>query len=288
MKSIVAIAVVCFVVSSLSNSAYAQDSVADAWKTRAVFTANLSQAHFDNWSKGGESNLAFQTGISVHANMSKEMYKWKNSLKTKYGITKIGDEDTKKSADELKLESTFTYLVDGTLNPFAGVEWSTQFTKGYEYLDTEPPTRIAVSNFMDPGYFVENLGVNWTPDENTSLRLSFSARQVVSSEFTKYTDDPETPDEVETLLTQFGFRLAGDWEYSVHENINYSTSFALFNDFREIEETIAQWENVVEMKVTDLLNANVNFDLYYDPQVSSRRQIREVLSIGLSYTIGQK
>lgn len=282
--------VLCFAVLAgivSTGSVQAQDSATSNWKTRAVFSANLSQAHFDNWSKGGESNVAFQAGVGIHANMTEEDFKWKNALKTKYGVTKVGEEDTKKSADEIKLESIFTYLLDGTINPFAGLEWSTQFTTGYEYLDTEPPTRLAVSNFMDPGYFIQNVGANWTPNEELSVRLSLSARQVVASEFTKYTDDPET-EEIETTLTQFGFRLAADWEHNFHENIAYTSSFAMFNDFRELEESIVQWENVLVLSVTELLNANVNFDVYYDPQVSTRRQIREVLSIGLSYTIGQK
>ena len=45
------------------------------------------------------------------------------------------------------------------------------------------------------------------------------------------------------------------------------------------------WDNVVTAKITEYVNVNFNFQIFYDHIISSQRQIMQSLAIGISYSI---
>ena len=77
----------------------AQDTTAidTIWKKEAVGSFSFSQAHFDNWSTGGENTFAHQFDLGGKLIHNNEKYTWTNTGKIAFGNSKIGDAETKKN-----------------------------------------------------------------------------------------------------------------------------------------------------------------------------------------------
>ena len=73
---------------------------------------NLTQTSFDNWAQGGENSYAWQLNLNFKFVNDQEKTNWSNSGKFAYGATKTGDQDSRKSIDEIKLESVLTYKMN--------------------------------------------------------------------------------------------------------------------------------------------------------------------------------
>lgn len=98
------------VVFVLTTSMFSQDAETEApkygWTKKAVGNINFTQSSFDNWSQGGENSWAWLLGFNAKAVNDQEKTNWATTLKLEYGNSKIGDTDSKKSADEIFLESS--------------------------------------------------------------------------------------------------------------------------------------------------------------------------------------
>jgi hypothetical protein len=109
-------------------------------------------------------------------------------------------------------------------------------------------------------------------------------REVLTSQFTQYADDPETA-EIEKTRIQGGIESVSalGWEFA--ENMVLTSRLELFAPFEELDRIIVRSDNIIAMKVNKYVTANFNLVLINDVNVSARTQIKETLSIGLSYTI---
>lgn len=80
---------------------------------------NLTQNSFDNWTQGGENSFAWQLNFKFINDQQKT--NWSNSAKSAHCSTKTGDQESRKSIDEIKLESVFTYKLALYVNPYVAV-----------------------------------------------------------------------------------------------------------------------------------------------------------------------
>ncbi|MCK5078211.1 MAG: DUF3078 domain-containing protein, partial [Calditrichia bacterium] len=85
-----------------------------------------------------------------------EKYNWSNAGKISYGKTKVSGADARKSADEIRLESVFTFKMGAYVNPYVALTGETQLTNAYKFSDS---SKVEISNFLDPGYFTESIGL---------------------------------------------------------------------------------------------------------------------------------
>jgi len=129
---------------------------------------NFTQNTFDNWQQGGENAWAWQLNINGKFVKVQEKYEWANTLKIAYGKTKVGDAGSKKSTDEIRFESVYTYKMGIYVNPLISASGVTQFTTGYEYTDQGA---VKISEFLDPGYFTQTLGIGYAPVPHIKTRL---------------------------------------------------------------------------------------------------------------------
>ncbi|MFC1717764.1 DUF3078 domain-containing protein [Candidatus Poribacteria bacterium] len=251
------------------------------WQKELVGNLNLTQTQFDNWTQGGEDAFAWQLNINSKALRDEEQYKWDNSGKVSYGQTKLADFESRKSVDEVRLESVFTYLLGVYVNPYVAASAETQFTKGYDY--GEDP-KIAVSTFLDPGYFSQSAGVGYEPVKEFKTRLGFALHETVTSDFPKpYADDPDTA-EVEKTKVEPGLESVTDFSKSLIGNILMTSKLELFYDFGAIDETDVRWDNIFSAKISKYIDVNFNVKLLYDRDSSVKRQLKQALAVGLTYT----
>jgi len=262
-------------------SAIAQDKKEEkkpeyGWKNEAVGVLNFTQNQFDNWAKGGENAWSWQMDINAKFVNDQEKYNWATSGKLSYGKTKVGDAGAKKAADEIKLESVYTYKMGSFANPYIAATGMTQFTDGYAYTDT---SKMVISSFMDPGYFTQSLGLGIDVNKNVKTRIGAALKETVTDKFSdSYADG-------ESMRLEYGAESVTDAKLQVSENILYTSKLALFSNLIGLDEIDVDWDNVFSAKVSDYITVSFNFKLFYDKDVSAKRQLKETLAVGISYTL---
>ena len=269
------------------------DEPATGWKKELVGSLNLTQASFDNWAQGGENTLGWQLGLNglfVHTNPQHE---WSNGVKLAYGMTKLGDDDAVKSVDEIKLESVLTYKAGFFVDPYVAATAETQFSKGYEYaevLDTVGTVvrivdvKTGISNFMDPAYFTQSAGVQRQYGDVLKTRLGVAIKETVADEYAeRYSDDVET-DEIETTRVEVGAESVTDLNLQLSDKVLFASKLELFSNLEATNEIDVKWDNLLTAKIHEYLNVNLNVKVFYDRDISTSRQIKESLALGLTYS----
>jgi len=270
----------------LGSNLFAQDTEEKkpeyGWKKEIVGNLNFTQNKFDNWSKGGEDSWSWQLDINAKFENDQETYNWSNTGKFSYGQAQIGDADARKAADELKLESVYTYKMGLYINPFVSFSAKTQITEGYKYTDTG---KIPVSNLLKPGYFTQSVGVGYKPNEIIKTRLGAALKETIADKKYPYADDPETTDEIETTKVEYGAESVTDLEYKVSDNILFKSKLELFSNLEGLNQIDVDWDNLITAKVSEYINVSFNLNLFYDRDISKSRQLKQTLAVGLSYSL---
>lgn len=265
------------------NSAQSQEEKPPiGWQKSMVGNLNLTQTSFDNWTQGGENSFAWQININVNFINNQEAFTWTNAGKFTYGSLKTGDQDFRKSIDEIKLESVYTRKMNLFINPFVAATGETQMTGGYNY-GTTPETQI--SAFMDPAYFRESVGVGYSPNEIIKTRLGAALKQTITSDYPiPYADDPETVDTIEKTKNEIGAESVTDINWKIKENSLFTSKLELFSNIKGFDEIDVNWDNVLSTKVSKYVAFNFNFKLVYDKDISKKRQIKQSIALGLTYS----
>jgi hypothetical protein len=252
------------------------------WDNKFIGTLNLSQTSVNNWPAGGDNSWNWLLNFNGSFIDKQEAFDWANTLRIQYGRTKIGSEEMRKTDDEFFFESTFTYKVWNKINPYAAITAQTQFTEGYDY-NTDP--KIKISNFLDPGFFRQGIGLDYKPEENFKTRLGLAFKQTVADEFAAiWSDDPDTPDEIETLRSEVGLESVTDFTINVSELIVYVTKLQLFSNLNRVDEIDVNWDNLFSAKVAEYLSVTLSVVLVYDKDISLQRQLKQTLAVGLTYS----
>ena len=253
------------------------------WQKEMVGGLNLTQTSFDNWAAGGENQLAWQVNLNFNFVNDQEKTNWSNSGKLTYGNTKTGGEQARKSIDEIKLESVFSYKMSKLLNPFIAVTGETQFAPGYDYTTD---SKIQISKFMDPAYLRESAGMGYNPNEIVKTRLGISFKQTITSDYPIPQANPVgTPaSETEKVKSEVGAESVTDINWKVSDNSLFTSKLELFSAFKTVQEIDVNWDNILTTKISKYLNVNFNFKLFYDRDISKKRQIKQAIALGLTYS----
>lgn len=252
------------------------------WNLASATGLNLSQVAYENWASGGQNSLAWGLWFNGGAVHRAERTRWANSLKLAYGQTKLQGQTQRKTDDEIYFETLLIYLVGSTVNPYASATLRTQFAPGFEYPDEF--TQKQISAFFDPAYLTQSVGVGYSPSSLLTIRAGVGAREVITGNFNKYADDPETP-EIEKTRVQGGLEGIADFRWPFAENMVFLSRLETFFAFNDFAHGYARWDNTIAMKVNALVTANINVQLISDPLIQARTQLKEAVSVGLSYTL---
>ena len=239
------------------------------WRNKFIGTVNLAQTSLSNWTKGGDNAWSWQANINGEFTKKEEHYNWTNTIQFLYGKSKIGSDDPKKSDDQIFLESVYTHQLGNSLNPYVGVSLMTQFSIGYDY-SAKPP--VAVSGFLDPGYFREGIGAEYKPGKQFNTRIGFAMRQTVADVYADiYSDDPLTESR-EKISNKMGAEWVSNFNANLSEMIVFVTKVELFSELIRIDQTVVRWDNLISSKIAKYISVNFSFKLYYEPRVSKMRQ----------------
>ncbi len=276
-----------FLIISIGITVWAQDGGEKkekkeklGWNNNVVGSLNLTQTNFDNWSQGGENSVSWQFNFNAKFEKNEKQYNWNNSAKISYGKLKVGSQSYRKSVDEIRLETVYTYKLDMYVNPYASATGETQFSKGYIY---SVGGDSAISDFMDPGYFTQSVGLGYSSDDMFKTRLGAALRETVTKKYNQYSNDPDTP-KIEKTKVEVGIESVTDFSFKLSKNLLFTTNLRLFSNLVQFKQMVVRWDNVVTASVAKYVDVNFNYQIFYDRTVSPKRQIKEALALGLTYT----
>jgi hypothetical protein len=245
---------------------------------------SLTQVSYKNWSKGGENSLAYTLSLDGKSTLTDGAVLWENQYRFAFGQARLGDKALRKTDDVIDLASVFTYVITEHVNPYASATFKTQFATGYQYDAND--VGIPVSAFLDPGYFTQSVGLRYQPIAEIRTRLGVGLREVITDKYSgfNYADDPETG-EIEKTSVNGGLESVTDIEWVVMENVLLTSQLAVFGPFSDMEHPVVNNKNKLTGKVNSYITAMFEFELVYDDVVSPQAQLREGISLGLSYTL---
>jgi hypothetical protein len=261
-----------------------KDELKIGWNKRAVGTLNFTQASFDNWTAGGENSWSWLFNLSGSFINKQEKGTWKNLYKIEYGQSKVGDVESKKTADEIFAESEYTRNLSRILGFYAAVNGRTQMGSGYDY-GVDP--KMEISQFFNPAYFRESIGLKYTPSAIFDSRAGLGLKQTMTSDeifALIYTDKTDT-EELEKLRSEIGLESVSNLNLKLRENILFKSILDVFSNLKSAEEIDVRWDNLISAEVTKYIAVSFNFQLYYDKDLSLKRQLKQYLAVGLTYTL---
>jgi hypothetical protein len=273
--SVIALAVLC----SVESTAQSPDTT---WKHTLVAGISATQVTFTDWSQGGENALAWALRLEGKSEMIVPLWTWTNNYKFGFGQAKLGDKAIRKTDDKIDLESVLAYKTGWPVNPYAAATLKTQFTTGYTYDATD--RRTAVSSFFDPAYLVQSAGFEYKPALWIKTRLGAALREVITSVYTQYADDPSTP-AVEKTKTEGGLESVTDIELSLDDNILFTSHIELFDPVKHMDRVVVRSDNMLTAKVSKYIVVSLNLVLINDVQVTPRTQFKQTLALGINYSI---
>lgn len=264
------------------------------WTNTMLSQLNFSQTSLTNWAAGGNSSIALGGYIDAKANYEKNSVIFQNRFQIGYGFVKMFGDILKKTDDRLAFDSKFGYKATEKLYFSAAFGIKTQMAKGYKY--TTKDTTL-VSQFTSPLNSTLALGLDYKPLPWLSMTFAPLTGGIVVVSLPELRENyGNKPDE--KVRMEFGAQLKIKLDKEVFENVKVDTELVLFSDYLNKPQNIhVLWDLSISMQVNKFMSANIRTNLIYDDNIkiadkygnkASRVQFREILSIGLSYTISNK
>ena len=164
------------------------------------------------------------------------------------------------------------------LYPYAAAHIVTQVSPGYEYT----PERVQVSGFMDPGYITESFGVDFKPPVDFfKSRLGAAMRQTVTDDYTALYSGIDA----DKIRNEAGIEWVSDFNFKITENIILKSTIDLFANMTTFDAVDISTDTTLIASVNEWLNFNINVVLKYDKDISTRSQLKQSLSAGLTFKI---
>lgn len=267
-------------------AALGQDAATDTsrtWSRSLSGRLSFAQTGFQNWSEGGISSFAMSGGIHAEAGRTGARWTHHHDARISFGIVKQDSLGVRKAEDLIHIAATFTYADDGffgRFHPTLAVQVRTQFANGFTYKGDSPER---VSTFLAPATFTQAAGFSFAPISDLTQRIGLGAKETVvatASLRDRFGVDPERAMRIEA-----GLEAVTHYDGEIFRNVHLKSRLSLFASFNKPKNPDALWEVFVTMKVNRWLQVNFEYHAKYDTDITRALQMREVLSVGLSFSV---
>ena len=257
------------------------DSTLNKWKPSLITSVNMSQVAFSNWVKGGESSYSYVFNMDWVMKYKAPDWSFQNQFKGSLGHSKTGSEESNITANNMFNETVlkgFGYI----FKPYISNIIRTPITNGYDY---KKDPKVQIVSFFDPGYVTQSLGLAYKKSDIFQSRLGLAFEESFAKKFaSRYTDDSNTPNDVETFKFETGIESITDLKYEVFENVLYKGKLRLFSGFDRLDIWDVAMDNSLTAKVNSWLNVNVTYLIIHKVSESLRTQTQEAIQVGVVYS----
>ncbi len=278
--------------------AWAQDeaeqvSPDEAWNTSLTAKLAGSQAAYSNWQEGGLNTLSVTSTVDGKFVRGGEHWIQTYELRFAFGLVQQDTLAVRKSDDLIRLGAGLQYRGDGllqTFRPTISAVLRTQFADGFNY-DEDPfddgvdrSSPVNTSSFFSPAVLTQSLGMTYEPAPWISTRLGVAGKETIVNDpglRVLYDVDPGS-----SFRAEAGVESETSVDRELFTNVRYQSRLNLFQAFTQGREPLdVLWENVITMKVNSWLNVGLEYVMLYDANRSDAVQIKEVLSVGVSFAL---
>ncbi|TAL67304.1 MAG: DUF3078 domain-containing protein [Bacteroidetes bacterium] len=272
----------CVYAQTETTTAPTDTTVKSNWTPVGTVGLNASQIAFSDWSQGGDNSVAWSFLGNFGFKYESNPWLLSNSLKLAYGMTKLGQTDFRSTDNEIYLETVLSHKIGWVVDPYISNTIRTVITDGYDYKVTP---EVQTAAFFDPGYVTQSLGFTFNKEKFLSTRLGVAFQEVFTNKMTQYTDDADTPNEIESFKFETGIESVSESEYSIEDNVLYQGKLRLFTRFKHLDTWDVRWDNIITAKVSKYFNVNLMVQVVYEKQQSLRTQVKEALQLGVTFSI---
>lgn len=262
------------------GSARTDSTAASPWKLGWIGTLNGSQATYRNWSQGGVNTVAVTGGTRFTAKYTLDRFVLDHNTSLKYGRARLNGNVGRKTDDEIRIRNQASRKFNNPHFSLIGqLNFDTQFYEGYDRSYSN-----IISKFMAPAYITETIGLAYAPDRTMQVNAGLSLKQTIVS------DTLLSPryglKNGSTFRNEGGISLGVRVTKQVMTNVSYSGSADTFtNLLRPVSSTVFKMNNDIVGKINSYLTTNFQYAVIFDDNVTKKLQVKQVLSVGFSYTI---
>lgn len=242
-----------------------------------------------NWDRGGESNYAVHSNITLVANYNnKQKVRWDNKIELKLGFqTSRGDtlRHLKPSMDEVRYTSSLGLQATKRWYYTLALVGYTQTMRGYKNNDDR-----VYSDFLSPLNVTLSLGmdyrINWLKGRLTGgihlAPLAYNYRYVDRESLVKRFGIEEGKHHID----DYGSEMKIDMVWKISEAIRWKSRLYGYTSYKRV---LGEWENTITFQLTKYLTS----DFYIYPRFDDSRarddhhgyfMFKEYLSLGLAYS----
>ena len=201
------------------------------WKYRTEASFVLNQASLSNWVKGGESSISTALDITEYSDYDNKKLKLSsnNFARIKFGYLETGQDGIRKNIDLLETNSKLNHKAFGKFDFSAILLFKTQIANGRNYFKNAEgqDTSNVVSKFMNPAVLTIGFGLDYKPNNTTSINFSpFSYKGTFVTDPAYYNNKYDS-----TRIDQTQYGIAKN-KKSLNEP---GVSFMITNEFKPIE-----------------------------------------------------
>lgn len=285
-------------IAAVASPAWAQDdeeplTEAEGWRSTLIGQLAFNQAAYSNWQEGGLDALAFTASTTGQFARLLGAFKQTHDARLAFGVVKQDTLQLRKAVDVIRYGFQLQYTGTGDFQPTFATDIRTQFTSGFDY-DPDPenyPTlvdriapgeRLKVSDFFAPAIWTQSLGITYDPDQWYKARLGFATKETIVLIERLRPVYGNALDE--TVRVQAGLEFLAEVQKELFSNVFLTSRLSVFEAFNQFNEAAPDivFENVLQLKVNDWLNTNIEFVALYDKDTIDEIQLKEVLSIGVA------
>jgi len=276
--------------------AFAQEEAAVdstlGWTYPSMISITASQVSFSNWSAGGENSYSINGLAALNADYKAKNAIWENDLIFGYGVMKQGDNELRKTDDNIEFASKYGYKASKSWYYSGLVHFKSQFAEGFKY---DADTKTKLSEFMSPGYLNLSVGMTYKPSKVFSLFIGpISGRTTFVMNDSLSTAGAFGVKPGENIRNEFGGTFRAEVNKDIMKNVNMTTKLELFSNYTEKPQNIdMDWQFLLTLKVNKWLSANISLHLIYDDDIKTtndlgmeegaKLQFKEVFGVGLNY-----
>lgn len=270
--------------SRINRRVVVADSL-EGWQMEWVNGLNGAQASYDNWSQGGVNTISVTASTVFDAKFRKNQFAYAFATNLKYGKARLEGQGTRKTNDRISVNNKFSYLFpDERWSAFGNINFSTQFDKGFDYNVPDGEDPKLISKFFAPAYFTQMGGISFKPADYFTAEAGLAMKQTIISDTTlskRYGLEAG-----ETFRFEPGYSVALNFDKTIFANVQLISTLETFTNLqRHVDQTDVNFSNELIGRINDVMNMSVQFVMIYDTDFSKEVQLKQVLSLGVSYRI---
>jgi opacity protein-like surface antigen len=250
------------------------------WSKSWVVGLNATQYNYQDWSYGGNNAFSFTANTLFELVYTHEKFLNTSRIRLRFGQSRLKEGELEKIEDLIRISNRIEYALQSSdFSAFLELAFRTQFTEGFD-----PVTNERTSDFLSPGYYIENIGISYKPSDYFSSYLGIGLKQTLVS--TDGLDQFYGLGEDEDIRSEGGLTLAYELNKEIIPNITLSSEFnAFYNLLLPIDDTDIFLYNSLIGEINEYFQASLDVDLLYDSDFGQVLQRKTVIALGIRLQI---